>query len=199
MQDEDVVQATRQAVASLAATLDPQSDAVIGTSRGLEAIIDRQYLTEISRFPWYAVISRGHIYAVTDVRGQRISLQRLTYQLANPSLTFEEVKHVSFINKISFDCRLANLTDRIGRQAVMRNRRSKRATSSKYKGVIASLRPDGTTTWRTQIKADLLGTMAIGRVIPPFLAGCIRRIHAAIFSFWAGVMPPMPMFGRSLL
>ena len=36
-------------------------------------------------------------------------------------------------------------------------------------------------------------------VIPPFLAGCIRRIHAAIFSFWAGVMPPMPMFGRSLL
>ena len=36
-------------------------------------------------------------------------------------------------------------------------------------------------------------------VIPPFLAGCIRRIHATIFSFWAGVMPPMPMFGRSLL
>ncbi len=39
----------------------------------------------------------------------------------------------------------------------------------------------------------------LSRVIPPFLAGCIRRIHAAIFSFWAGVMPPMPMFGRSLL
>lgn len=37
------------------------------------------------------------------------------------------------------------------------------------------------------------------RVIPPFLAGCIRRIHTAIFSFCAGVMPPMPMFGRSLL
>ena len=36
-------------------------------------------------------------------------------------------------------------------------------------------------------------------VVPPFLAGCIRRIHAAIFIFWAGVMPPMPMFGRSLL
>ena len=36
-------------------------------------------------------------------------------------------------------------------------------------------------------------------VIPPFLAGRIRRIHAAIFSFWTGVMPPMPMFGRSLL
>ena len=36
-------------------------------------------------------------------------------------------------------------------------------------------------------------------VIPPFLAGCVRRIHAAIFSFIAGVMPPMPMLGRSLL
>ena len=38
-----------------------------------------------------------------------------------------------------------------------------------------------------------------GMVIPPFLRGCVRRTHAAIFSFWAGVMPPMPMFGRSLL
>ena len=49
-------------------------------------------------------------------------------------------------------------------------------------------------------------------VIPPFSTGCIRRIHAAIFSFCAGVMRPMPrcpamvclqtmigMFGRSLL
>jgi integrase len=36
-------------------------------------------------------------------------------------------------------------------------------------------------------------------VIPPFLTGCIRRIYAALFSFWAGVMPPMPMLGRSLL
>ena len=33
----------------------------------------------------------------------------------------------------------------------------------------------------------------------PFLTGCIRRIHAAIFSFMAGVMPPMRMLGRSLL
>ena len=37
------------------------------------------------------------------------------------------------------------------------------------------------------------------RVISPFLTGCIRRIHAAIFNFMAGVMPPMPMLGRSLL
>jgi len=36
-------------------------------------------------------------------------------------------------------------------------------------------------------------------VISPFLTGCVRRTYAAIFSFMAGVMPPMPMFGRSLL
>ena len=41
--------------------------------------------------------------------------------------------------------------------------------------------------------------LSASTVIPPFLTGCIRRTYAAIFSFWAGVIPPMPMFGRSLL
>ena len=36
-------------------------------------------------------------------------------------------------------------------------------------------------------------------VIIPFLSGRISGLHAASFSFMAGVMPPMPMFGRSLL
>ncbi len=36
-------------------------------------------------------------------------------------------------------------------------------------------------------------------VIPPFLRGLGRRIYAAILSFWAGVIPPLPMLGRSLL
>jgi hypothetical protein len=36
-------------------------------------------------------------------------------------------------------------------------------------------------------------------VIPPLSTGCILRVYAAIFNFIAGVMPPMPMLGRSLL
>ena len=36
-------------------------------------------------------------------------------------------------------------------------------------------------------------------VIPPFLTGFAGRIYAANFSFCAGVMPPIPMLGRSLL
>jgi DNA-binding transcriptional MerR regulator len=39
----------------------------------------------------------------------------------------------------------------------------------------------------------------LARVIPPFLTGLRSRNHAAIFSFCAGVMPPMPILGRSLL
>lgn len=42
-------------------------------------------------------------------------------------------------------------------------------------------------------------TTYAGMVIPPFLTGCGRRTHAAIFSFLAGVMPPIAIFGRSLL
>jgi hypothetical protein len=29
-------------------------------------------------------------------------------------------------------------------------------------------------------------------VVPPFLIGVVGRIYTAIFSFRAGVMPPMP-------
>ena len=36
-------------------------------------------------------------------------------------------------------------------------------------------------------------------VIPPFLRGLGRRIYAAILSFWAGVIPPLPIFRRSVL
>jgi hypothetical protein len=34
---------------------------------------------------------------------------------------------------------------------------------------------------------------------PPVFNGAYRRIHAASFSFWAGVIPLIPIFGRSLL
>lgn len=45
-----------------------------------------------------------------------------------------------------------------------------------------------------------LVALILGRaVIPPFLMGFSRRIHAAILSFMAGVIPPMAMLGRSLL
>jgi len=36
-------------------------------------------------------------------------------------------------------------------------------------------------------------------VIPPFLTGCLGRFYAALLSFMMGVMPPIPILGRSLL
>ena len=36
-------------------------------------------------------------------------------------------------------------------------------------------------------------------VIPPFLMGLSLGIHAAVFSFMAGVIPPIAMLGRWLL
>ena len=36
-------------------------------------------------------------------------------------------------------------------------------------------------------------------VIIPFLVALQSRVYAACLSFIAGVMPPIPMFGRSLL
>ena len=46
---------------------------------------------------------------------------------------------------------------------------------------------------------DADGYQPLIRIIPPLMMAATCRIHAAIFSFMAGVMPPMPMFGRSLL
>src|SRR6056297_1073581 len=43
------------------------------------------------------------------------------------------------------------------------------------------------------------GILTVPWVIPPFLRGLGRRIYAAILSFWAGVIPPLPMLGRSWL
>jgi hypothetical protein len=183
MSNAEIVRATMLAVETLASTLDPSKDALLATSRGLEAIVDRQFLTTLQGYKWYAVIPRGHIYAVADIRGHRISLQRFVYLLADPTFTLDEVRHVSFINKISFDCRLANLTDRIGRQAVMRNRRPKRGTSSVYKGVMAIKKPDGTVRWKTQIKADF-GSMSIGTY--PDEQQAAKVYDAAAFLLFGG-------------
>lgn len=183
MSNAEIVRATLQAVETLALTLDPSKDALLPTSRGLEAIVDRRFLTTLQGYRWYAVIPRGHIYAVADIGGQRVSLQRFVYLLANPALTLDEVRHVSFINKVSFDCRVANLTDRIGRQAVMRNRRAKRGTSSVYKGVRAIANAAGTIRWRTQIKADF-GNMSIGTY--PDEQQAAKVYDAAAFLLFGG-------------
>ena len=45
----------------------------------------------------------------------------------------------------------------------------------------------------------IVAQKAATQVISPFLMGSSRRIQVAVFSFMAGVMPPIPILGRSLL
>lgn len=87
----------------------------------------------------------------------------------------------------------------------VRKRRARRKAIGTRAPILVEARPNA--RWSLDFVHDQL---ACGRrfrilnvvddvVILPFLTGRGRRTYAAIFSFIAGVMPPMPMFGRSLL
>lgn len=148
---ESPIEGMRVTVEILAGSLDPTSFVMVQTSRGLDAIIDPRFETEVKRHKWYAILSRGnHLQAAADIHGRRVSLQRFILTLANPGMTLEEAKHISFANKISFDCRLKNVSTHVGRTAVMRNRRNKQNSSSRFKGVRRK-ELNGKVTWRAEI------------------------------------------------
>jgi hypothetical protein len=152
----------RSAVGQLKASLPSEEIALINTSRDMQAIVDAKFAKAIEKLRWFAIVSHtNHIYAVTEMEGKRISLQRLVKHLSQPEVPLSEIKQVGFRNKLSFDCRVANLADHIGRQAVMRSRKPKRNSSSDFKGVIKKKRSDDSVFWRSQIKGDL-GTMSLG-------------------------------------
>lgn len=153
---------TRQKVEDFAKNLDAENVSMIPTSRGLKVIVDRKFAKQVNGHRWFANIPQpDHIYAVADIGGQRISLQRLIMLLAHPEKTDNDTKQISFKNKFSFDCRLENLLEIVGRQSVMRNRKPKRNSSSQYKGVMKKQRTNGAIFWRAQIKNDF-GSISLG-------------------------------------
>lgn len=124
-------------------------------------LIDPVFANIVRAYRWYAVIGRGHIYAVADIDGKRVALQRLIVALAEGKHP-NDVKHISFKNKLTFDCRLQNLVRAGTRQSSMRNRRGKRNTSSRYKGVRKASLPNGGYEWRAAIHGND-GTVELGR------------------------------------
>jgi hypothetical protein len=159
---ENAADKMRQTIAELASNLNPRSIALIPTTRDLFAIVDKRFAKEVQSKRWYATTSRGdHVHAVADILGHRISLQRFVMKLQFPDCTYDELKQISFENKVTFDCRVENLQGLVGRKAVMRNRRPKRNTSSQFKGVVKFVAKDGSIRWRTAIKGDH-GSLAIG-------------------------------------
>jgi hypothetical protein len=110
--------------------------ACVPTSRNLYAIVDRDLQERLSEHRWFAVISmENHAYPVADVNGKRVAMARLVLNFLHPQIPLQNLKQVSFLNKCSFDCRSSNLEHRVGRTAVMRNRRGKSGSSSQFKGV----------------------------------------------------------------
>ena len=88
---ENPIEATRVTVEILAGSLDPTSFVMVQTSRGLDAIIDPRFETEVKRQKWYAILSRGnHLQTAADIHGRRVSLQSFILTLANPGMTLEE-------------------------------------------------------------------------------------------------------------
>ncbi len=149
---ESPVEVMRVSIELLAQSLEPDAFAKIPTSRGLDAIIDRRFETQVKSYRWYAILSRGnHLQAAADIGGRRISLQRYIVTLANPAMSLDEAKQVSFANKLQFGCRLENISGHVGRTAVMRNRRSKTGTSSGFKGVIKRTTETGKVHWTASI------------------------------------------------
>lgn len=149
------ISALQAAMDKLQAEADTSEFSIVPTSRGLFALVEKCMHDQVMAHRWYAVIAGGgHVYAVADIDGKRLALQRYVMKIASPQRSYDEIKNVSFRNKVTFDCRLANLDGLIGRQAAMRNRRPKRNTSSKFKGVIRLSTPDGSVRWRAQIKFD---------------------------------------------
>ncbi len=159
---ENAVDKMRRTIAELVSQLNPRSIAVIPTTRELFAIVDKRFAKEVQSRKWYATTSRGdHVHAVADISGRRISLQRFVMKLQFPECSYDELKQISFENKVTFDCRVENLQGLVGRKAVMRNRRPKRNTSSQFKGVVKFIAKDGSIRWRTAIKGDH-GSSGIG-------------------------------------
>ncbi|MCV2866943.1 hypothetical protein [Defluviimonas sp. WL0075] len=101
----------------------------------------------------------------------------------DPKLTLEEARQISFQNKCSFDCRKVNLIARVGRKAVMRNRRGKSTSTSNYKGVSERKSSTGETYWDANIKIDQ-GNLYLGGFDDEVLAAA--AYDAAAFIFFEG-------------
>lgn len=162
---------------------DPNEIYLVPTTRGLRAIVDRKHKNQVSRFRWWAVVAGGgHVYATAEMNGKRVTLQRYVVHLESPTIPIDDIKQVSFANKITLDCRFKNLENRVGRQSVMRNRRPKRNTSSKYKGVHKFVQNEK-VKWKSQIKWEL-GSMSMGTYTEEDTAA--RMYDAAAFYLFKG-------------
>ena len=120
---------------------DPDDIAVVELTQGFKAIVDKQYEKLVTQHRWFAAKTKASVYAKsssvirtvkpqTQVYLHNFIVSQYLHGRFDPTL-----KHTIFHNKNPLDCRVSNLLKGNDRQAVMRNRRGKRDTESRYKGV----------------------------------------------------------------
>lgn len=120
---------------------DPDAIAVIELSKGFKAIIDKEYEELVKQYNWFAAPTKASVYAkssgvIRTVKPQtQVALHNFIVSHFIKKHFDPTLKHTTFHNKNPLDCRVSNLLKGNDRQAVMRNRRGKRDTESRYKGV----------------------------------------------------------------
>lgn len=128
---------------------------LVSISRGLAAIVDKKFEPIIRSYRWFAQVSPGPMcYAVADVGGRRISMQRVVLGLERSGEIDFGIKGVTFANKLTLDCRIENLVYGKGRQVSARNRKKKRGSASGFKGVRVKQNDNGGTIYRVEIAIE---------------------------------------------
>ena len=155
MSNGDADQILRSTIRQMIEEMDHRKYAVVDLSKGYNAIVDVEYLYRVNTYNWFAVTSSrqvGQVYAKSSaiISRKHVPLANFVMSLSLHGSYQPSVKHLTFANKISLDCRLENLIDRTGRQSVMRHRLGKSNTTSEFKGV--RKRPQkNSKDWRVQI------------------------------------------------
>ena len=120
---------------------DPDDITVVELTQGFKAIVDKQYEKLVTQHRWFAAKTKASVYAksssvIRTVKPQtQVSLHNFIVSQYLHGRFDPTLKHTTFNNKNPLDCRIANLLNGNDRKAVMRNRKGKRNTLSKYKGV----------------------------------------------------------------
>ena len=155
MSNGDADQILRSTIRQMIEEMDHRKYAVVDLSKGYNAIVDVEYFARVNTYNWFAVTSSrqvGQVYAKSSaiISRKHVPLANFVMSLSLHGSYQPSVKHLTFANKISLDCRLENLIDRTGRQSVMRHRLGKSNTTSEFKGV--RKRPQkNSKDWRVQI------------------------------------------------
>jgi hypothetical protein len=131
--DNNFLEAYRAKMENFCKSLDPRLVAQVPLTKSMFAIVDKDMEQEVNKIAWHSNVASesNSVQARTHIASDRTmkSLQRFVMEFAQLRVgKLEPVKHITFDNKITLDCRLENIDKGIGRQAVMRARRPKKDT-----------------------------------------------------------------------